>query len=156
MNNDYELFIGIDPGWSGSITCLTPDGEIFMIDKMPETGKEIFEFFKQFEGVKAKVIMEKLWGRPGMGGTVMFTFGRNYEALTLSLDVLGFDFEEITPQEWIKHFGWQKDKKYNKFTRTEWKNFLKQKAQELFPNKKVTLTLADSLLIASYCRNLYK
>ena len=38
------------------------------------------------------------------------------------------------------------------YSKTEWKNKLKAKAQQLFPGEKVTLATCDSLLIAEYGR----
>jgi hypothetical protein len=44
--------------------------------------------------------------------------------------------------------------KSSEHTKTEWKNRLKAKAQQLFPqqSKHITLKTADALLIAEYAR----
>ena len=40
----------------------------------------------------------------------------------------------------------------DKLGKTEWKNILKKKAQQLFPYAKVTLATSDALLICEYGR----
>jgi hypothetical protein len=64
-------------------------------------------------------------------------------------------YELATPQKWIKPLGLPPRKKGPKKNsgKTEWKNLLRARAQELFPQLKVTLWMADSLLIAHYLRS---
>lgn len=56
---------------------------------------------------------------------------------------------EVTPQKWQKAL--QLGTKGNK-SNTEWKNKLKARAQQLFPNVPMTLAVADALLILEYSK----
>jgi hypothetical protein len=62
---------------------------------------------------------------------------------------LGYRIERVTPQKWQKELGLGTSKGLSK---TEWKNKLKGRAQELFPNIPITLKTADALLIWEYER----
>ena len=85
---------------------------------------------------------------PGQGGMAMFTFGKGLGHLEMALLSLGIKTNEVTPQKWQKHFQLGSSTKCA--SKTEWKNKLKAKAQQLFPNEKVTLKTADALLIYQY------
>ena len=63
---------------------------------------------------------------------------------------LGYRVNRVTPQKWIKYHGLGVR---GQLTNTQWKNKLKARAQDLFPQIKVTLALADALLIMDYARN---
>jgi hypothetical protein len=67
-------------------------------------------------------------------------------AFLISADI---SFQEVTPQKWQKAFGLVKEKGEEP---RAWKNRIKAKAQQLFPSQKVTLAVADALLIAEYNR----
>lgn len=57
----------------------------------------------------------------------------------------------ITPQSWQKAL--QLGTRAKDMSKTEWKNKLKAKAQQLFPYiKKITLAISDALLICEYAR----
>jgi hypothetical protein len=57
-----------------------------------------------------------------------------------------FPFEEVSPQKWQKAMGCM--------TKGD-KNVSKAKAQQLFPQLKITHAIADALLIAEYARRTY-
>lgn len=142
-----NLYMGIDPGKSGSITILDDKGNIVDCIKMPETTRDIHEALQKYYGRIKYCVIEKVHARPGNGSAASFTFGKNYGSLLMALVCNDIPFEEITPQKWQKYFelGTSGGEK------TEWKNKLKDKSQKMFPHIKVTLQLADSILIAVYC-----
>jgi crossover junction endodeoxyribonuclease RuvC len=80
---------------------------------------------------------------PKQGVSSTFKFGVNYGFLRGMLTAHKIPFEEVTPQKWQKAMGCLS--KGNK-------NVTKAKAQQLFPNLKITHKVADALLIAEYCR----
>jgi hypothetical protein len=49
----------------------------------------------------------------------------------------------------MKFYGMKKSKTESK---TDWKRRLKEKAQQLYPDTKVTADMADAMLIARYCK----
>jgi len=59
-------------------------------------------------------------------------------------------FETHIPQKWIKALGIPGKGKNE--TKTQWKNRLKARAQQLYPRERVTLPTADALLIATHCK----
>jgi len=89
------------------------------------------------------------YGIPGMG-SAMFNFGTSFGALEMALTAARIPFEIITPAKWQSGVGVVGRKKSE--SKTVWKNRLKAHAERLFPGIKVTLAIADSLLIATYCK----
>jgi hypothetical protein len=137
--------IGIDPGTNGGIAIIT-DGELTHVIKMPDTPLDIYEALHSHAD-DAICYLEKVGGMPGQGGMAMFNFGKNFGWLEMALLAAGISTITVTPQKWQRHYqlGKSSDK-----TKTEWKNILKAKAQSLFPKTKVTLAIADAILISYY------
>lgn len=83
-----------------------------------------------------------------MGASRMFNFGEGYGWLEMGLLACKIPTIAVTPQKWQKEL--QLGNKRNK-TKTEWKNKLKQRAEQLFPYVgKITLDTSDALLILHY------
>lgn len=153
-----KIYIGIDPGQSGGISFIYPDGDM-IANKMPQTEKDISDLFgiiidsSLYGQGGLFAIIEKVHSMPGQGVASSFKFGRNYGFLRGCLISLGIPFDEVTPQKWMKHFSMKKAKTE---TKTQWKNRLKGKAQQLYPSLKPTLATADSILISRYCMEVQK
>ncbi len=147
-----KKYMGIDPGKSGSICVIDEDRNVLGLHLMPEDSSELLEIFEKYPDVRFAV-MERVHGMPGMGGTQMFTFGKNYGHIEMALIAKKIPFETVTPQKWLKEFQIG-SKKFGE-TKSEWKNRLKAVSVKLFPQTKVTLALADALLIAEYCKRHY-
>lgn len=150
-----KYIVGIDPGALGGIAVLSMDGEVVDIRRMPETPQDILECLRKYSssdlyGNDAVCYMEKVGtGLPGQSSKATATFARHCGHLEMALLALGIRTNEATPQKWIRSYQLGKSSDYSK---TEWKNRLKSKAQQLFPKEKVTLAVADALLIAEYGR----
>jgi hypothetical protein len=95
-------------------------------------------------------VIEKVHAMPGNGVSGMFKFGMSYGGLRMALIAAGIPFEEVQPRAWQKAMGIPPRSKTE--SGTQWKNRLKAKAQQLYPAEKVTLAVADALLIATYCQ----
>lgn len=146
--------IGIDPGMSGGIVAMFLEGlRVYGVYPMPKTEKDISNMLSLSVPEKQKVFayIEKVHAFPGQGVSSTFKFGKNYGFLRGCLISLGIPFEEVLPRTWQKEFKMSKDKNESN---TEWKNRLKGKAQQLFPNADITLKTCDALLIAEYGRRL--
>ena len=78
-----------------------------------------------------------------MGVVSSFSFGRGYGNLEMALTAAGIPFERVRPQVWQKALGCM--------TKGD-KNVSKRKAQELFPQLKITHATADALLLAEFGR----
>ena len=141
-------FIGIDPGKNGGIAVLDGDLTVISLFKMPETPQDLLNTLSSFRG-DSVCVLERVGGMPGNGGSAMFNFGKEYGHLEMALLACGIPTETVTPNKWEKFFQLGTSGKYSK---TEWKNRLKTKAQQLFPSigNKITLATCDALLIAYY------
>ena len=145
-----KRYIGIDPGVNGGIAVLSADGSVLCVTKMPPTPRDLFDFLSQYSE-DSFCVLERVGGLPGNGGSAMFNFGKGYGHLQMALVALGIPTEDVTPNKWEKVYQLGTS---GKFSKTEWKNRLKGKAQQLFPSlvKKITLATCDALLIAEYGR----
>lgn len=150
FNSYYKdrLIIGIDPGAAGGIGVYSLDkGELVEAIKMPETPTDLLKFLK-LHSFNSKCYLEKVGGIPGNGANAMFNFGRGYGHLEMALLACRIPTETVTPQKWQKEF--QLGGRGKTMSKAEWKNKLKAKAQQLFPQYNVTLAICDAMLIALY------
>lgn len=140
-------FLGIDPGKSGGLALLTKGGACAYVTKMPATETDLLTTLKAWktwsslEGVFAT--LEYVRSSPQMGVKSAFTFGQNYGSIRTALAAAKIPFEEVTPAKWQGALRCRSKGD---------KNVTKRKAQELFPEEKVTHAIADALLIAEYGR----
>lgn len=162
QDNGRYAYLGIDPGASGGLAevWLSPlqhSIHACTAVKMPATRRDIWSWFKGIASYAAFAVIEKVGGyvKGGEGnvGSAMFNFGTSYGELLMALTAAGIPYEEVPPRKWQAGLGISPRGKAE--TRTAWKNRLKEKAQQLFPQEKVTLATADALLIAEYCRRVY-
>ena len=143
----YEITIGIDPGSNGGIAWIT-NGKA-CVEKMPDTLQDLWELLcditsypkLSIDGRSYKAYIEQVASSPQMGVVSAFSFGRGYGNLEMALTAAGIPFERVRPQVWQKALGCM--------TKGD-KNVSKRKAQELFPDRKITHATADALLIAYY------
>jgi hypothetical protein len=143
--------IGIDPGKSGGIAWISEGRPC--VEKMPETLQDLYDLMLSIlmshttdftsltspAGIRAYV--EQVSSSPQMGVKSAFTFGNGFGHLEMALTAAGIPFERVRPQVWQKALGC--------LTKGD-KNVSKRRAQELFPQLKVTHATADALLIAEY------
>lgn len=115
MSTAEAVVIGIDPGLSGGLACLTLAGDVVDVSVMPTA---------QLPGHKAEVCvviladwlrslaarhvvrlaaLERVAARPGQGVCSMFSFGVGYGSVRGVLGTLGIPVELPRPQEWQKH-----------------------------------------------------
>lgn len=144
------MIIGVDPGANGALILLEEPDEnptiwwpreySFKRNSWEEICKTVFRTPITHAYIEAVSAMPRDAARHA------FTFGENTGIIKGILYANGISFTEVFSQKWQRHFGLGA-----KFaSKQERKNAHKQKAQELFPNIKVTLTIADALLIAKY------
>lgn len=139
------IILGIDPGQSGAIAMLRGSPvEGIGFAKLDLTEKDISDYFA-YQDKPSFAYIEKVHSMPKQGVASSFKFGKNYGFLRGCLIALGIPFEEVTPQAWQKAMGCM--------SRGD-KNVTKAKAQQLFPDIKITHAIADALLIAEYGRRI--
>lgn len=139
------LFIGIDPGLSGGIACVSQDGSVLYAEAMPHTERDILDVFMDYPDQAKVAVLERVRSSPQMGVVSAFTFGAGYGGLRMALAAARIAYDEVTPQKWQLAMGCR--------TKGD-KNVSKRRASELFPNVKCTHAISDSLLLAEYCRRL--
>ena len=148
-----KKIIGIDPGSAGGIAVIdAADGHVCQVDNMPSTDAfaDIYEYLAAIaDDAKCCILEDVGHGMPGQSSSATAKFARHNGHLEMALYALKIKTVKVTPQKWQKVYQLGKSSQYSK---TEWKNRLKAKAQQLFPElgKKVTLKTADALLLARY------
>lgn len=144
----HHKIVAIDPGVNGGIATYSVDtGKVIEVVNMPQTPQELLRFLRYYQ-LNTVCYLEKVGGIPGMGASRMFNFGQGFGWLEMALLACKIPTIEVTPQKWQKelHLGNKRSK-----TKTEWKNKLKQRAEQLFPNVgRITLNISDALLILYY------
>lgn len=177
-------WFGIDPGVSGGLAVIGGSGFVdttpLSIKEVPLSNKDILSWFGQYyqdsltdsikyygtielvtgwidpryaKGRKNKDNPENDHAHGGQPGSAMFTFGKSAGRLEMALDALDIEYgSPVHSRTWQKTLGFKKESGMSK---TVWKGYLKEKAQELFPKIKVTLKVADALLLAHYCKKMH-
>ena len=133
------IVFGIDPGVSGGIAVCNEYSRVSFKLK-DATEADIAAFLSQPANF---AFIERVSSSPQMGVVSAFTFGRGYGLLRGLLIALKIPFEEVRPQVWQKAMGC--------LTKGD-KNVSKARAQQLFPDLKITHSNADALLLAEYGR----
>ena len=138
-----KTYIGIDPGQSGGLaliksTTTEVTTEVIDVIKMPATEFDIWTWFLNKQ-TNCFAIIEKVHSMPGQGVASTFKFGKGYGGLRMALVAAGIPFEEVAPRMWQKSMGISSRLKTE--SKTEFKNRLKSKAQQLFPHIKITLAI---------------
>lgn len=151
---NHSKIIGIDPGVNGGIAVYSCDlKRVVELIKMPSTPQELLSLLKIYKK-NSVCYLERVQGVPGNGASQMFNFGRGFGQIEMALMACKIPYTEVTPQKWQKEL--QLGHKGTKTT-SQWKNKLKTKAQQLFPDiNKITLDVSDSLLILEYGRLIQK
>lgn len=173
-----KSYLGIDPGASGGMAFIFNGATT--TTKMPVSDREIWNWIKHLKSFfesEPFAVIEKVGGfiagNPAPG-SAMFNFGKSYGGLLMALTAAGIPFEEVPPQRWLKGMniptrqphdkkrtvvitkgknkGKTREERYGGETTSDFKNRLKRKAEQLFPELEITLAVADAILIAEYCR----
>ena len=76
-----KKYIGIDPGKNGGVMVITETGEVTAY-KCPDNEFDMSVLFRLLIGDTApdnvKLLMERVWARPGNAVRAAFTYGVNY------------------------------------------------------------------------------
>ncbi len=147
MPDFKSVFIGIDPGQSGgiAIVCEMERSRTTLAYNMPDTESDTADILREYQQYAAitTCFIEAVHSMPKQGVASSFKFGRSYGFLRGLLIGLKIPFEEITPQTWQKEMNCRTGGD---------KNVSKAKAQQLWPELKITHALADALLLAECAR----
>jgi len=143
--------IGIDPGVNGGLAWSGANGD--RTAPMPATIGDfrevifnilIEQHFFTGEGLVTVYIEELPKFVRAIPSSAVFVMARNYGQLEGVVAAFQVPVVHVRPQVWQKALGLGDSKGG---TKTQWKNKLKARAQDLFPEEHVTLKTADALLI---------
>lgn len=112
MTDSLRCVLGIDPGVTGGIAFLWPDGKL-VADDIPVVDGEvnIDRLVTEIKLCNPHVaIVERASSRPGQGVSSTFKYGAAYGALRAACVVLGIPHHLVSPAKWKKHFLLDKDK----------------------------------------------
>lgn len=141
-------YIGIDPGQSGALAVISPQGTFaipFDEDEYIDTLNACVQ-----EGGGIRAVVEHVHSMPKQGVASSFKFGQNFGWILGVLAALEIPVELVNPQKWKREFSCTSDK-----------NTSIAVARRLFPTTSLLATprckkphdgMAEALLMAEYCR----
>ena len=146
----HDLIISIDAGSKGAAvsryTCNAQDIHSLELYKDEHTPADLaFNTAYTTEFESPVVIIERVWASPVMGVSASFNFGYNYASWIYAFKMVHVPIYSVTPQIWQKVVAPEIEGQGS-----ERKKKLKDKAVELFPNIRVTLSNCDALLLSEY------
>jgi len=142
----HTIIVAIDPGVSGGIAwhCKAKT----FTSAMPDGDSAIASLIADLSRLEpcAELFIEQppLFAGKNIPGFAVGKMMQNYGVCYGAAAALGFKIHTVRPPAWQKtHSIGTK----GELSTTEWKNKLKNRAAELFPQLSVTLKTADALLI---------
>jgi hypothetical protein len=151
MERESMRVLGIDPGAKGAAVFIQgwnkkPTSIAFCAFAKLTTLQIADWLFENGISNTKTAYIEAVSSMPKDARSTAFTFGENTGIIKGLIYSWGTPIIEVHSQKWQRYFGL--GAKYP--SKTARKNAQKAKAQELFPGIKVTLDIADALLIAQY------
>lgn len=138
--------LGVDPGLSGGAAIISEDQKFVQAISFSKlTPVEISDWLVAQE-IKI-CYLEGVNAMPGQGVTSSFKFGMNYGMWQGLLAANKVPFQRVYPLKWQTFMNCRTGGN---------KNISKARAQELFPQFKITHAIADALLIAEYGRRVQR
>jgi hypothetical protein len=147
------MYLAIDPGVSGGVAWVNEVGLVQAVP-MPETETDLRDLLEPLIKYNSSAcFLEELPRFTGkMSGSSMATMFQSYGLIRGLLVSYRCQLIAMPPKKWQAHHGLGTKATHG----DRWKAHLKGKAQNLFPNLKVTLKTADALLILVAGRNLFR
>lgn len=143
--------LAIDPGASGGLAFGdTASAKDPALHAMPETVHDLAELIRDSEVEHAFVELVGGYIGKAQPASSAFVFGENYGKIQGVLATLGIPYTLVRPQKWQLALSLGNSKGMKKH---EWKGKLKAKAQQLYPNARITLQTADALLLWHAAKN---
>jgi len=161
-------FVGIDPGASGAHCFLTveTDGShiiTFMDNKESVRTKGEWLTHHKVQGIQMTMI-EDVHSLGNMSAKSNFSFGWNVSELHTLLQCLGMSYDTIQPKKWQKEVGIKVPAQFKGPERAKrLKKATATKCDQLYPDCEIYGPQgglkdgrSDALMIAHYCRLIYK
>ena len=156
--HDFEkkLFIGIDPGMNGGITFIKPelDSDFIKAIRCPKTAYEMAGIFEAGIGETSSedviLFVEHVWSFPGDGRVSAFRVGYNYGLWKGIAAANEIDVYNVAPRKWQGMLDIPND-----LHGRDRKRWLKEYAESLYPNIKITFNVSDAILIANHAKECF-
>lgn len=147
-------YIGIDPGVSGGMAAYSKSQGLIVTSLGSLSETDIFEWLNARS--PGYCVLEQVHSSPQQGVRSAFTFGQSYGILRMAVVAAGIRLEHVSPPKWksamgVKRIGGGFGKRD-----TAKKRASKRRAQELFPDVRVTHATADALLLMDFCRRKFE
>ena len=142
-----KIYIGIDPGKSGALAILYPNGNL---TTTPFDALSYQGLLEQIKDQEVKCCLEKVGAMPGQGVVSMFNFGHNLGFIEGLLQAYSIPYQLVPPQTWKKEFSLSSEKAKSI-----------EVCQKLFPKANLLATeksrkpsdgIAEAVLMAEYAR----
>ena len=149
------LYLGIDPGLSGSLAWIKSQNTVVDARRFKDvTEKELSVLICELKTMNTNVvaIIEHVHAFPKQGVSSVWKFADQNGMVRGLLIAHQIPFKLVSPMKWM---GWYNMKRDKAETKSAWKRRLRGKAQELFPTATVNAENADAILIAEYCRKCF-
>ena len=141
------VYVGIDPGKSGAMAILYPNGSI---ETIPFNMVNYVDAIRGLADYPVKCCLEKVSAMPGQGVVSMFNFGHNLGFIEGVLQSNSIPYQLVPPQTWKKEFSLSSEKAKSI-----------EVCQKLFPKANLLATersrkpsdgIAEAVLMAEYAR----
>jgi hypothetical protein len=140
--------IAIDPGANGGI-AIQNSFKWVSAHRMPATDRDLLNILETWKGGEAYLEDIVLFTGSPMPSSRGIKYGASWGAIKGMLLAFRYRVVLVRPQKWQAALSLGNSRG---MTKTQWKNKLKQRAEELFPSINVTLATADALLILEAAR----
>lgn len=141
------VYVGIDPGKSGAMAILYPNGSI---ETIPFNMVNYVDAIRGLADHPVKCCLEKVGAMPGQGVVSMFNFGHNLGFIEGVLQSNSIPYQLVPPQTWKKEFSLSSEKAKSI-----------EVCQKLFPKANLLATersrkpsdgIAEAVLMSEYAR----
>lgn len=114
------VIIGIDPGFTGAVAIWRPAVRSLHVYDMPTLksakGKTVLDMHSLHDVLAPEddtphlAVVEQVAAMRGQGVSSVFRFGEGYGAIQMALASHKIPTQYVTPAQWKKHFGLNRDK----------------------------------------------
>jgi crossover junction endodeoxyribonuclease RuvC len=111
MSGTFPI-LGVDPGITGGIACLYPDGTIVAEDIPTVDGRvDVDTLVRRIRELAPQLaVIEKAQAMPKQGVVSVFKYGSAYGALCAITAICEIPTQLVSPRKWKTHFGLDADK----------------------------------------------
>lgn len=145
-----KIYVGIDPGKSGALAVIYPNGNIDTYPFNPDEYADVLCGLSLNVDYDIMCCLEKVGAMPGQGVVSMFNFGHNLGFIEGLLKANEIPYQLVPPQTWKKEFSLSGDKA--KSIDVCKKLFPKVNLLATQRSRKPSDGIAEAILMAEYAR----